>query len=75
VASVPAEHAFAGCLRGFDRDMRLSGGGELAVLPHGKGEIILSQFRLLEWLGRDPAADTMVANMIRYAGRRAGGKA
>ena len=41
-------------------------GADVAVVPHGKGRLILSQLRLLENLGKDPVADRLFYNMIRF---------
>lgn len=41
----------------------------LAVYPFGAGSFILNAFRITENLGRHPAADRLLLNMIRYAAR------
>jgi hypothetical protein len=42
-------------------------GSDVAIIPYGKGKIIMSQLRLLENLTKDPVADKILANIIRYA--------
>jgi hypothetical protein len=55
-----------------DHKMHYSGPGEswwgsdLAVVTFGKGRLILSQLRLVNNLGRDPVADIILHNLIRY---------
>ncbi|MFZ5829353.1 MAG: hypothetical protein ACOY3P_04665, partial [Planctomycetota bacterium] len=44
-------------------------GADVAVVPHGEGRLILSQLRLIENLGKDPVADKILFNLIRYAAR------
>ena len=41
-------------------------GADLAEVPCGKGRLIVSQLRLVENLGRDPVADRILMNMIRF---------
>ena len=41
-------------------------GADLAIVPLGKGRCIASQLRLLENLGKDPVADRLLLNMIRF---------
>ena len=41
-------------------------GSDLSVLPYGKGRCVVSQLRLLENLGKDPVADKILGNLIRY---------
>ncbi|MFY0651628.1 MAG: beta galactosidase jelly roll domain-containing protein [Cyclobacteriaceae bacterium] len=59
-----------------DHKMHYSGPGEswwgsdLAIAPLGKGRVIISQFRLIENLGKDPVADKMLFNMIRFATKK-----
>jgi hypothetical protein len=38
----------------------------MAIVPLGKGRCIASQLRLLENLGKDPVADRLLLNMIRF---------
>lgn len=45
-------------------------GADLAIVPFGKGRFIASQLRLVENLGRDPAADKILYNLIRFAATR-----
>ncbi len=42
-------------------------GSNLAIEPVGKGRCLLSQFRIVENLGKDPVADKMLFNMIQWA--------
>jgi hypothetical protein len=42
-------------------------GTDLAVVPHGKGSMILSMLRIVENLGRDPVADRLIMNLLRFA--------
>ena len=42
-------------------------GADLAIVPHGKGRLILSQLRLVENLGKDPVADRILYNIIEHA--------
>ena len=39
-------------------------GADLAVLPYGEGRIVFSTFMILEYLGRDPAADRLLYNLV-----------
>lgn len=41
-------------------------GVDMAIVPLGKGRCIASQLRLLENLGKDPVADRLLMNMIRF---------
>ena len=41
-------------------------GSELIILPYGKGQLIVSQLRLLENLGKDPVADQILKNMLTF---------
>jgi len=41
-------------------------GSTLAVVPVEKGRCILSQFRIVDHLGKDPVADKILYNMIRW---------
>lgn len=45
---------------------------DLAVMPYGKGQIILSTLNLPNQLGRDPLADRVLGNLLSYAAQRAG---
>jgi hypothetical protein len=47
-------------------------GSDVAVVPHGKGKLILSTLELLDHLGKDPVADKLLFNIIRYAEQIAG---
>ncbi len=41
-------------------------GSELIILPYGQGQLIVSQLRLLENLGKDPVADQILKNMLTF---------
>ncbi len=38
----------------------------MAVVPLSKGRCLVSQLRLLENLGKDPVADKILFNLIRF---------
>ena len=38
----------------------------MAIAPHGKGRCILSQFRIVDYLGADPVADKILFNLIEW---------
>ena len=42
-------------------------GTDLAVVPHGEGKLVLSMLRVVEHVGKDPVADRLFENMIRFA--------
>jgi hypothetical protein len=42
-------------------------GSDLSIVAHGKGRLIVSQLELIRNLGRDPVADLILYNMIRFA--------
>ena len=42
-------------------------GSDVAIVPVGEGRCILSQLRLIDFLGKDPVADIIFYNMIEYA--------
>jgi hypothetical protein len=42
-------------------------GTDLAVVQLGEGKMILSMLRIVENLGRDPVADRIIMNLIRFA--------
>lgn len=44
-------------------------GTDVADIPVGKGRCILSQLRLVENLGKDPVADLIFFNLIKFAGK------
>ena len=44
-------------------------GADMASVPHGKGQMLISQLRLVENLGKDPVADKILFNMIRYSSK------
>jgi len=56
-----------------DHGLQYSGPGEswwgsdLAVIPNGKGRAVVSQLRIVENLGKDPVADKILFNLIRFA--------
>jgi beta-galactosidase len=56
-----------------DHEMHYSGPGEswwgadLAIVPHGKGQSVVSQLRIVENLGKDPVADKILFNLIQFA--------
>ena len=41
-------------------------GADLTFISMGKGKYLLSQFRILENLGKDPVADKMLINIIKF---------
>ena len=41
-------------------------GADLTLISMGKGKYLLSQFQILENLGKDPVADKMLINMIKF---------
>ena len=41
-------------------------GADMTLVPVEKGKYLLSQFQLLENLGKDPVADKMLFNIIRF---------
>jgi hypothetical protein len=45
-------------------------GSSLAVVPLGKGKLVLSTLRLLENLGQDPVADVIFGNLVRFGRRK-----
>jgi len=49
------------CRGGYDS------GVVLAALNRGNGRIILNSMQVLEWLGRHPAADRLLVNLIGWA--------
>lgn len=42
-------------------------GANLLLTPHGRGQILLSTFKIIENLGIDPVADRLLFNMIQFA--------
>lgn len=42
-------------------------GSDLAIVPYGRGKIILSMLQLIENLGKDPVADKIFYNMVTFA--------
>lgn len=59
----------------FDHKLHYSGPGEswwgadMALVPTGKGQALVSQLRIVENLGKDPVADKLLFNIIRYVTR------
>jgi beta-galactosidase len=43
-------------------------GMDMGVVSHGQGQYLLSALRLLDNLGKDPVADKILFNLIRYVG-------
>ena len=41
-------------------------GSDVAILPMGKGKLVVSQLQLLPHLGKDPVADQILANLLRF---------
>jgi hypothetical protein len=41
-------------------------GADLALVSYGQGHCLLSQLRIIENLGKDPVADKILYNLIRY---------
>jgi len=41
-------------------------GSNMAVVPVGKGRCIVSQFRIVDYLGSDPVADKILFNLIEW---------
>lgn len=44
-------------------------GSDLAVVPYGKGKIIVSTLQIIENLGKDPVADKIFYNLVNFAAR------
>ena len=44
-------------------------GSDLAVVKHGKGTMVLSTLRIAEHLGKDPVADRLLLNLIKWTNR------
>lgn len=42
-------------------------GSDVAIIPHGRGKIILSTLQITENLGKDPVADKIFYNMVDFA--------
>ena len=40
-------------------------GSDLAIVPYGKGRLIISTYRIAENLGKDPVADRLLWNMLK----------
>lgn len=41
-------------------------GADMAIVPLGKGRLIVSQLRLVEYLGKDPVADKILYNLMEW---------
>jgi len=41
-------------------------GADMAIVSHGKGRCLISELRILPNLGKDPVADKILFNMMRY---------
>lgn len=46
---------------------KASWGAEMAIVHHGEGRLIVSTLRILENLGKDPAAEKILFNLITWA--------
>jgi len=44
-------------------------GAALSIIPLGKGHIIVPNFRIIDNLGKDKAADRLFANIVNYANK------
>jgi hypothetical protein len=61
-----------------DHKMHYSGPGEswwgadLAIVPRGKGRVVISQLRIIENLGKDPVADKLLRNLLEFTMHRPG---
>jgi hypothetical protein len=47
-------------------------GADVAIVPLGKGRCIASQLRLIENLGKDPVADRILYNLVRFSCQQVG---
>jgi hypothetical protein len=56
----------------YDHKLHYSGpgdswwGADMAIVPHGKGRCLISELRIVPNLGKDPVADKILHNIIRY---------
>lgn len=41
-------------------------GADLAVIPYGKGKVVLSELHLVENLGKDPVAEKILLNLMEF---------
>ena len=41
-------------------------GADLALVPYGRGRCLVSQLRIVQHLGKDPVADILLNNIIRF---------
>jgi len=46
-------------------------GSDLAIVPYGRGKMVLSTLQLIENLGKDPVADKIFYNMVTFAASKA----
>ena len=42
-------------------------GSDLVIVPYGRGRMLLSTLRIAENLGKDPVADKLFYNILRWA--------
>ncbi len=47
-------------------------GADMVAVPHGKGRMLLSTLQITEHLGKDPVADKLLYNMVRWAASASG---
>ena len=52
-------------IRGCEHALDPRYGSDLAVVPYGKGRLIISTYRIADNLGVDPVADKLLSNMLR----------
>ncbi|MCU0963083.1 MAG: hypothetical protein MUF48_23575, partial [Pirellulaceae bacterium] len=64
----PCGAAIAG---GINASWGYQSGLMVSVHPLGGGELVLNTLRIREHLGRQPVADRLLVNLLRYAGRHA----
>ena len=69
VGQDPPAEAVAG---GINATIGYSSGLIVAVYPLGAGRFVLNTLRIRENLGRHPAAERLLRNLLRYAGPRRG---
>ncbi len=57
----------AGCFWYSTRTQKKFGwGADLAVIPYGKGKVVLSELHLVENLGKDPVAEKILLNLMEF---------
>lgn len=59
---------------GINTSQGYSSGLFVAVYPSGKGRIVINTLKVRENLGRDPVAERLLRNMLRYAARSSSGQ-